>query len=118
MHIKTGSFSFNVKALEPIILPPYKGSTLRGGFGYAFKRLVCALKDRECPDCLLKEKCVYSYIFETPPPSDTKVMRKYRTAPHPFIIEPPPEKRRGYKPGVVVIIKMKPEITKVGLREN
>ena len=99
MHIKTGSFSFNVKALEPIILPPYKGSTLRGGFGYAFKRLVCALKDRECPDCLLKEKCVYSYIFETPPPSDTKVMRKYRTAPHPFIIEPPPEKRRGYKPG-------------------
>ena len=26
-------------------------------------------------------------------------MRKYRTAPHPFIIEPPPEKRRGYKPG-------------------
>ena len=29
---------------------------------------------------------MYSYIFETPPPSDTKVMRKYRTAPHPFLI--------------------------------
>jgi CRISPR-associated endoribonuclease Cas6 len=99
MHIKTGSFSFNVKALEPIILPAYKGSTLRGGFGYAFRRVVCAIKDKECMDCLLKEKCVYSYVFETPPPADTKMMRKYKSAPHPFVIEPPSEKRRGYKPG-------------------
>ncbi len=99
MQIKTGSFSFNVKALEPIILPPYKGSTLRVGFGYAFKRVVCAIRDKECPNCLLKEKCVYSYVFETPPPSDTKIMRKYKSAPHPFVIEPPSERRRGYKPG-------------------
>jgi len=95
---KTASFSFNLKALEPIILPSYKGSTFRGGFGYAFKRVVCAIKDKECTDCLLKERCVYSYVFETPPPSDTKIMRKYKVAPHPFIIEPPPERRRGYKP--------------------
>ena len=97
MHIRTASFSFNLMALEPIILPPYKGSTLRGGFGYAFKRVVCAIRDRECPDCLLKEKCVYSYVFETPPPSDTKIMRKYKSAPHPFIIEPPSERQRVYK---------------------
>ncbi len=25
-------------------------------------------------------------------------MRKYTSAPHPFIIEPPPEKKRGYTP--------------------
>jgi hypothetical protein len=50
VHIKTASFSFNVKALEPIILLPYKNSILRGGFGYAFKRVVCAIKDRGCPD--------------------------------------------------------------------
>ncbi|MBI5307121.1 MAG: CRISPR system precrRNA processing endoribonuclease RAMP protein Cas6 [Planctomycetes bacterium] len=81
---------------EPIILPSYKGSTLRGGFGNAFRRVVCALKKNDCGDCILKEKCVYSYVFETPPPSDTKIMRKYKSAPHPFIIEPPPEKRRGY----------------------
>ena len=82
-----------------MILPTFKGSTLRGGFGYAFKRVVCAIKNKECPDCLLKEKCIYSYVFETPPPSDTKIMRKYIAAPHPFILEPPPEKRRGYKTG-------------------
>jgi hypothetical protein len=81
-----------------MLLPSYKGSTLRGGFGHAFRRVVCAIKSRECTDCLLKEKCVYSYIFETPPSADTKIMRKYKSAPHPFIIEPPTGQRRGYTP--------------------
>jgi len=85
--------------IDIIILPSYKGSTLRGGFGYALKRVVCAIRDKECPDCLLKEKCVYSYVFETPPPSDTKIMRKYKSAPHPFVIEPSPERQRVYKSG-------------------
>ena len=97
--IECKQFNFNITAKEPLILPAYKGSTFRGGFGYAFKRVVCAIKDKECPDCLLKEKCIYSYVFETPPPSDTKIMRKYKSAPHPFVIEPPDERRRGYKPG-------------------
>lgn len=99
MYITAASFRFHLMPLESLILPSYKGSTLRGGFGYAFRRVVCAIKDKECTDCLLKEKCVYSYVFETPPPSDTKIMRKYKSAPHPFVIEPPSEKRRGYKPG-------------------
>ncbi len=81
-----------------MLLPSYKGSTLRGGFGHAFRRVVCAIKSSECTDCLLKEKCVYSYIFETPPSADTKIMRKYTSAPHPFIIEPPAGQRRGYTP--------------------
>ncbi len=97
--VTLGVFQFTINSLEPLILPPYKGATLRGGFGYTFKRVVCAIKNKECPDCLLKEKCIYSYVFETPPPSNTKMMRKYKSAPHPFIIEPPADKRRGYKPG-------------------
>jgi CRISPR-associated endoribonuclease Cas6 len=97
--IEYQQFLFGTTATEPLILPSYKGSTFRGGFGYAFRRIVCAVKAKDCADCLLKEKCVYSYVFETPPPSDTKIMRKYKAAPHPFVIEPPPEKRRGYKPG-------------------
>jgi len=97
--IEYARFGFRLTANEPLVLPAYKGSTLRGGFGHAFKRVVCAVKNKECPDCLLKEKCIYSYVFETPPPSDTKIMRKYKAAPHPFVIEPPPEKRRGYDLG-------------------
>ncbi len=97
--IEYAQFGFRLTANEPLILPAYKGSTFRGGFGHAFKRVVCAVKNKECPDCLLKEKCIYSYVFETPPPSDTEIMRKYKAAPHPFVIEPPMERRRGFKPG-------------------
>ncbi len=98
INFPVAEFEFQIKPEEPIILPSYKGSTLRGGFGNAFRRVVCALKKNDCDECILKEKCVYSYVFETPPPSDTKIMRKYKAAPHPFVIEPPPEKRRGYTP--------------------
>jgi CRISPR-associated endoribonuclease Cas6 len=84
---------------ETLFLPPYKGSTLRGGFGYAFKRVVCSNREGECQDCLLKEKCVYSYVFETPVPKDAKIMRKYPAAPRPFIIEPPLDTKREFKEG-------------------
>ncbi|MEW6108096.1 MAG: CRISPR system precrRNA processing endoribonuclease RAMP protein Cas6 [Nitrospirota bacterium] len=103
MQINYNSFIFHLEPKEIIVLPSYKGSTLRGGFGNAFKRVVCALKKTDCAECILREKCVYSYVFETPPPSDTKIMKKYTNAPHPFIIEPPPERKRGYKSGDEII---------------
>ncbi|MFA4910033.1 MAG: CRISPR system precrRNA processing endoribonuclease RAMP protein Cas6 [Desulfobacteria bacterium] len=97
--IKVGIFDLSIEAKEPIILPAYKGSTLRGGFGNAFKKIVCVQKERDCSSCILKGRCIYSYVFETPPKPDTEVMRKYESVPHPFIIEPPSENRRNYKPG-------------------
>ena len=93
------TFTFTLEARDIILLPSFKGSTLRGGFGNAFMRVVCALRKENCSDCILKEKCVYSYVFETPPLSDTKIMTKYTHGPHPFVIEPPPEKRQAYAPG-------------------
>ena len=60
------------------------------------------MRVKECADCLLRGKCVYSYVFETPPSADTAVMRKYEAAPHPFVIEPPFETTRVYKPGEVM----------------
>ena len=97
--IKVGIFDLSIEAKETLILPAYKGSTLRGGFGNAFKKIVCVQKERDCSSCILKGQCIYSYVFETPPKPDTKVMRKYEYVPHPFIIEPPSENKRGYKPG-------------------
>ena len=97
--LKTGRFQFTIVPDDIIVLPLYKGSTFRGAFGHAFKRVICAIKQSDCSECLLKNKCIYSYVFETPPPPDTEMMRKYKTAPHPFVIEPPLEKRIGYNPG-------------------
>lgn len=64
-------------------------NTFRGGFGAALRHVVCHLKKDTCADCLLKNACAYGYIFETPVPEDTRVMRKYAHAPHPLIIIPP-----------------------------
>jgi hypothetical protein len=88
-HITVGQLALKLKALDEIHLPKYKGSTLRGGFGYALKEVSCTRKRQDCGTCMLRERCVYLYLFETPPPPDAEIMRLYPTAPHPFIIEPP-----------------------------
>ncbi|MBI5142689.1 MAG: CRISPR system precrRNA processing endoribonuclease RAMP protein Cas6 [Nitrospirae bacterium] len=97
--ISYGSYEFTLAARERLVLPAYKGSTLRGGFGHAFRRVVCAPRKPVCDGCFLKGSCVYSYVFETPPPSGSSMMRKYEAAPHPFVIEPSVDRRRQYEPG-------------------
>lgn len=92
-------YTFTIITQETLKLPPYKGSTLRGGFGHAFKKVVCTFRDRACDDCLLKQRCVYSYVFETPPPENSTKMTKYLRAPHPFVIEPPPGTKEVYRSG-------------------
>lgn len=88
-QMKAGTFTFKLRALEDLLLPAYKGSTLRGGFGTALKNVVCALRRQECKLCLLHRQCVYVYLFETPPGNDSEMMRLYPAAPHPFVIDPP-----------------------------
>lgn len=92
-------FRFELKAESEIHLPLYKGSALRGGFGHAFRKSACIAKGQECPECILRAQCAYAYIFETPPPEGTAMMRKYPHAPHPFVIEPPLEPKRHYAAG-------------------
>jgi CRISPR-associated endoribonuclease Cas6 len=91
MKIPYQKYTFTLEAVEPLYLPYYKGSTFRGGFGNVFKRIACPLRFSECKDCILKEKCVYVYIFETIPNEKAQIlnMNKYEKIPHPFIIEPP-----------------------------
>lgn len=91
-------FKFYLKPKEKVLLPPYAGSTLRGGFGYAFKKVSCTIREKNCFDCLLKDKCPYSYIFKTPVPESSERMRKYPYAPHPFIITPPLEHKGEFLP--------------------
>ena len=92
-------FIFSARCKTRISLPSYSGSTLRGGFGHAFRRTVCALKGRECSDCPLRNQCIYAYVFETPIPDDSQIMRKYTVAPHPFILEPAMDNQSTCKEG-------------------
>ncbi|MCL0059065.1 CRISPR system precrRNA processing endoribonuclease RAMP protein Cas6 [Dehalococcoidia bacterium] len=91
MSIYFAKFRFSLKLLENVSLPAYLGSTLRGGLGHVFKRTVCISPDRNCMDCLLRGRCVYSYCFETPTGEKTALSYKSSNHPHPFIIEPPHE---------------------------
>jgi hypothetical protein len=72
-----------LKAVTPLRLPPFKGSTLRGGFGHAFKETVCVVEHRDCA------RCTYPNVFDTPVPEGDTRMRKYTQAPHPFVLLPP-----------------------------
>jgi hypothetical protein len=82
--LEFAKYRFIIRTRERLILPEYKGSTFRGGFGYAFKRVVCLLGKEECLNgCHLKDRCMYHAIFETP-------------TIHPFIIEPPLEEQESY----------------------
>ncbi len=95
-----------IRAKEEFVLPGYKGGTLRGSFGYAFKKAVCVTRSKECAECLLQDSCVYAYIFETPRPKNTSVMRKYEHIPHPFVFLPPLNRNRLIRPGDVLEFRM------------
>jgi hypothetical protein len=90
-------YRFTLRALEPLNLPPYKGSVLRGGFGYVFRRTVCAQPARKrCVGCLLQHHCAYGTLFAPSPPPGAEVLRKNEAVPRPFVIEPPPDRRTDY----------------------
>jgi hypothetical protein len=63
--MRYGSYQFTSVLEGDALLPEYKGSTFRGAFGHALKRVVCALRREDCADCLLRDKCVYAFVFET-----------------------------------------------------
>ncbi len=98
-HLSLAKYRFTLQTRETLILPFYKGSVLRGGFGSVFRKLTCINKNKDCSDCILRNKCVYSYIFETSPPSNSSHLSKYKSIPHPFVLEPPLEKKREYAEG-------------------
>jgi len=61
-----GRYVFSCLIEDDAVLPPYKGSTLRGIFGHALKKVVCALKKQNCAECLLADRCIYPTVFEIP----------------------------------------------------
>ena len=99
-NIKLAKFRIELTAETEIRLPPYAGSTLRGAFGSSFRQTVCTMGDTGCSQCLLQSKCVYHQIFETPVTQDApRFLRGVKTAPRPFIIEPPVQHSGLFKPG-------------------
>lgn len=66
----------------------------RGALGHALRRNACLTGATSCEGCTQAAACLYSYVFETPPPADAQVMRLYPHAPHPYVLRVVPEAAR------------------------
>jgi hypothetical protein len=98
------------EAVEPLDLPGYLGSTLRGAFGHAFRAVACpAPRGMDCP---IPSQCPYHLIFETSPPEGSEALRTHEEIPRPFVISPltlsgdGDERRRRFQPGSEVSFEL------------
>ena len=98
--MQVATYTFQCRFVTQAFLPEFKGSTIRGAFGHALKRISCALRRQDCGSCLLFETCAYAFLFEVKKalPFEAKRLRVAQR-PHPYVIVPPNENQRVYSPG-------------------
>jgi CRISPR-associated endoribonuclease Cas6 len=99
--LELAKYRLVIRPRASLLLPEYKGSAFRGGFGHALRRVVCPFDDGRCyRGCIQPGRCVYSYVFETPLPEEIATIfapiRGALDAPHPFVLEPPEEEKQHY----------------------
>lgn len=94
------SYRFHLLPREPLQMPAVnKGSTIRGGFGAAFRRLVCIDLRLECAACDLRYTCPYTRVFNPFVPPEAERLSKNQNIPRPFVVKPPLEIKTRYLPG-------------------
>jgi CRISPR/Cas system endoribonuclease Cas6 (RAMP superfamily) len=91
-------YRFEAKVHQPFTLPWYAGSTLRGVFGNALRRLCCMTKMKVCDGCPLYRSCPYPQVFEHPVPRQP-LSQKFSAVPNPYMIEAPEPGARHYRQG-------------------
>lgn len=92
-------YRVTLTAIEPLDLPAYLGSTLRGAFGHVFRRVAClAPQGGACP---APESCPYHLVFEPAPPADAPALSSFDDIPRPFVIGPPPTASGARPPGAI-----------------
>jgi len=98
-HLELLPLRFVMTARQGLHLPAYMGSILRGAFGHALKKTVCAFDlDTPCSTCMLREVCTYTAVFE-PQISSPAGFPTLQTPPRPFVLRPPQLDDYRLKPG-------------------
>jgi hypothetical protein len=83
-------YALTARVQQPLSLPDYAGSLLRGQFGAALRNVVCMTRAPTCPGCQLIATCPYTRIFEAPPPpKGSHTLQDFSSIPNPYVIEPP-----------------------------
>lgn len=96
--MRFGRYRFTCRFKDPAELPPYKGSTFRGIFGHALKRVVCAVKYQDCATCILQDRCLYRFVFDTPAAASGEKSGQSPSPMHPYVISSATDERRHYEP--------------------
>ncbi len=101
--IRFGSWRFVLEAGSDGRLPGFKGSTIRGAFGMALRRMACiAGINKDCRQCMVFENCMYALAFESvnnPEKNSSKFLGKYEYIPHPIVFSDRSAGKRDYKKG-------------------
>ncbi|MFZ7108771.1 CRISPR system precrRNA processing endoribonuclease RAMP protein Cas6 [Avibacterium volantium] len=100
-NLPVARYELQFQVTQPFELPDYAGSTLRGGFGRALRKICCMTKLEDCKTCPLYRTCPYTNIFETPAPESHQI-QKFSQVPNGYIIEPPSWGRKYYRLGEVL----------------
>ena len=114
---------FHLEAVDHLSLPPYKGSTMRGGLGWALKPFFCTSPYLTCVSCPQAFTCGYPWLFETrhpnpgpdgrrrpaPEPLPSRVPRPAASPPghshpRPFVLLPPLSQETEFSPGSRLIL--------------
>jgi len=83
-------YRFTAQVQQPLALPDYAGSLLRGQFGAALRNVACMTRQPTCPGCPLLQSCPYTRIFEAPPPDKGQhKLQDFSQIPNPYVMEPP-----------------------------
>ena len=83
-------YRFTAVVQQPLGLPDYAGSLLRGQFGAALRQVACMTRQPTCPGCPLLQTCSYTRIFEAPaPPKGQHALQNFSQIPNPYVMEPP-----------------------------
>lgn len=84
LSISQSTIEFSGRFLGAGAIPPFRGATLRGAFGYHLRFMVCPNFQKKCVDCESRYRCVYSRIFEGTPSENRQIMTRYESIPQPF----------------------------------
>lgn len=83
-----------------------KGNSLRGGFGNAFRKLVCVDLRWECAECSLRFQCPYTKVFNPFIPPDAPQFTGNQNIPRPFVFKPPLSEQTRYAPDEPLVFEL------------
>lgn len=94
MKIPYQMYQFSLRFEHETRVEKFPPFFIRSVVGKELRRVACLFPNRDCTDCSLRDRCPYSFLFETPVEKNNPVLRGRNYAPHPFILSMLPMQQR------------------------